>query len=346
MSERKKIYYAPLEGVTGHVFRSVHREVYGGVDRYYAPFISPADKRGIRNRELSDILPENNQGITLIPQILTNNAEGFLKVAEMLSHYGYKEINLNLGCPAGTVVKRGKGSGFLSCPEKLKAFLEEIFEKRKDYEISIKTRLGMYEPEEFSAILSIYNQYPIKELTIHPRVREDYYKNVPRLADFGEALARSKNPVCYNGDVKSVKDFQNIVEGFPSITAVMCGRGFLGMPELSEALHKESCAPSGKRKEGVPPQPTDKKRLLKFHDLLYEKYMGTLYGYQTVLHKMKEMWIYMEASFLFPLSETEELPLLPEQKHTVAKSIKKIKKAEKQGMYEDAVKELFAAFDE
>lgn len=346
MSERKKIYYAPLEGVTGHVFRGVHREVYGGVDRYYAPFISPADKRGIRNRELMDILPENNQGITLIPQILTNNVEGFLKVAEMLSDYGYKEINLNLGCPAGTVVKRGKGSGFLACPEKLEAFLEEIFEKRKGYEISIKTRLGMYEPEEFSKLLSIYNQYPVKELTIHPRVREDYYKNAPRLLAFSEALAQSKNPVCYNGDVRSVKDFQNIVQSFPSITAVMCGRGFLGMPELSESLKKEACGSFAQRKEKEAPVLTDKKRLRKFHDLLYEKYMETLYGYQTVLHKMKEIWIYMEASFLFPLSETRELPLSPEQKRAVLKAVKKIKKAEKQGMYEDGVKEVFAVFDE
>lgn len=346
MSERVQIYYAPLEGVTGHVFRGVHREVYGGVDRYYAPFISPADKRGIRNRELKDILPENNEGICLVPQILTNQAGGFLKVAEMLSGYGYKEINLNLGCPAGTVVKRRKGSGFLASLEKLNIFLEEIFEKRKGYEISIKTRLGMYEAEEFGKILSIYNQYPVKELTIHPRVREDFYKNKPRLSIFGEALRESRNPVCYNGDVRSVKDFQMITKAFPSITAVMCGRGFLGMPELPEALQKEACEPSLERKEGEAPVLTDKKRLFCFHDRLYKKYMETLYGYQTVLHKMKELWIYMEASFLFPLSETKELPLAPEQKTTVAKAVKKIKKAEKQGMYEDGVKELFAAFDE
>lgn len=345
MNERVQIYYAPLEGITGHVFRGVHREVYGGVDRYYAPFISPADKRGIRNRELSDILPENNRGLTLVPQILTNQAEGFLKVAEMLCEYGYKEINLNLGCPAGTVVKRGKGSGFLARPEQLDAFLYEIFEKRQGYEISIKTRLGMYEPEEFSRLLAIYNKYPVKELTIHPRVQADFYKNTPRLSAFGEALGQSKNPVCYNGDVKSVKNFQNIVEAFPSITAVMCGRGFLEMPQLSEALHQKSRELSKEIPQAEPQVLTDKKRLLRFHNLLYEKYMETLYGYQTVLHKMKELWIYMADSFLYSMSKGEPA-ITPEQERAVKKGVKKIKKAEKQGMYEDGVKEIFAAFDE
>ena len=121
------IYFAPLEGITGYIFRSVYEECFGGVEAYFSPFISTTQKRKMRNKELRDILPENNKNIRLIPQILSNNAEDFLHTAEAIKDLGYDTVNLNLGCPSRTVVSKGKGAGFLAKPEALNRFLEEIY---------------------------------------------------------------------------------------------------------------------------------------------------------------------------------------------------------------------------
>ena len=120
---------APLEGITGYIYRKTYAKYFGGVDKYFSPFISPNQKRICRTREQKDILPENNAGLYLVPQIMTNQADMFIKTVKYLQQYGYQEFNLNLGCPASTVVTKMKGSGFLAQPEKLEQFLEQIYEK-------------------------------------------------------------------------------------------------------------------------------------------------------------------------------------------------------------------------
>mgnify|MGYP002238303325 FL=1 len=120
-------------------------------------------------------MPEHNQGMYAVPQILTNNVEDFLCTAKKIGDYGYKEVNLNLGCPSRTVVTKGRGAGFLDEPQKLDRFLDAVFEKC-NLEISIKTRIGMEDPEEFETILPIYNKYPLKELIIHRVCRRSFIK--------------------------------------------------------------------------------------------------------------------------------------------------------------------------
>ena len=175
-----KIYLAPLEGVTGYTYRRALQECFGGFDKYFIPFILPNQKGHLSTREKKDIAPENNQGMQAVPQILTKNAEDFIRTVETLKEYGYEEVNLNLGCPSKTVVTRGRGAGFLDRPDELDRFLDEIFRKC-DVRISIKTRLGMEEEWEFEDLLKIYNKYPLEELIIHPRLQKDYYKNTPRM---------------------------------------------------------------------------------------------------------------------------------------------------------------------
>ena len=198
-----RLYLAPLEGITGWIFRSAVHECFGGFDKYFVPFIRPNQMGHFSAREKKDILPEHNEGMYTVPQILTNRPEDFIRTAHKLREYGYEEINLNLGCPSKTVVTKGRGAGFLADPDRLDAFLDEVFEKCA-VRISVKTRLGMDEPEEFCYLLEIYNKYPMEELIIHPRVQKDFYKNTPDLKVFAEALAKSRNPVCYNGDIFTV----------------------------------------------------------------------------------------------------------------------------------------------
>ena len=253
MVDTKKIYMAPMEGVTGFIYRNTFARFFGGIDKYYTPFISPGEHRNFKSRELKDVLPDNNAGLNVAVQMLTNNAEHFIVTARKMMDFGYREVNLNLGCPSGTVVAKGKGSGFLSFPEKLDAFLDEIYSGLADtgLDISVKTRIGRYEQDEFYELLDIYNKYPISELIIHPRVQKDMYRNTPRMEIFDYAVEHSKNPLVYNGDICTVEDYERFAghylknaENVPDepksdkernnkesdkksakITAVMLGRG-------------------------------------------------------------------------------------------------------------------------
>lgn len=304
-----KLYLAPLEGITGWIYRSAVHECFGGFDKYFIPFIRPNQKGHFSAREKKDILPEHNKGMRAVPQILTNCSEDFLYTAEKLEEYGHKEINLNLGCPSKTVVTKGRGSGFLSDPDKLDRFLEEVFE-RCPLKVSVKTRLGMEDAEEFHTLLAIYNRYPLEELIIHPRVQKDFYKNTPNLEVFGEALLKSRASVCYNGDITSVSDYCKLKDRFPDLECIMTGRGVLADPSLARQLR------GGK---GL-----DREELRRFHDIVYEGYCQEMSGDRTVLYKMKELWFYLAGVF----SDSK-------------KYAKKIKKAERCTVYEQIIEELF-----
>lgn len=140
-----KFYFAPMEGITIYLYRNAYEKFFGEIDKYFTPFIMPNGKRIFKTRELQDVLPENNEGICVVPQILTKKPEEFIKTEKELKAMGYEEVNLNVGCPSKTVVSKGKGSGFLKEPEELDDFLIEIFEKL-DMKISVKTRIGIEEP--------------------------------------------------------------------------------------------------------------------------------------------------------------------------------------------------------
>ena len=274
----KNFYLAPMEGITGFVFRNTYEKHFGGISKYFTPFITTNQHFAFQNRDKRDILPENNVGLYLVPQILTNNAEQFVDMVEKLMNFGYQEINLNLGCPSKTVVTKKKGSGFLAYPEELDQFLDDIFEHSHGMEISIKTRIGMENPEEFDRLLEIYNQYPLKELIIHPRLQTDYYKNHPNMDAFGKATEKSKTPLCYNGDLFTVEEIQNFQKEYLQIENIMLGRGILKTPSLLEELQ-------GK--------PRNYQQWYEFLSELCEAYEQELSGDRNVLFKMKELWYYL-----------------------------------------------------
>ncbi|MDF2925817.1 MAG: diguanylate cyclase [Paenibacillaceae bacterium] len=304
-----KFYYAPMEGLTGYIYRNAHHAFFNHVDKYFSPFIVPQQNESFKTRDLNDILPEHNQGLVLIPQLLTNNAKDFIQTSKKLKLLGYNEINLNLGCPSGTVVSKNKGSGFLAKREELDLFLEEIF-AQSETKISVKTRIGKDQPEEFYELMNIFNKYPMEELIIHPRIQKDFYKNTPNLTVFGDALNVSKNPVCYNGDLFTIKEYKEFSADFPSVDTFMLGRGLLANPGLIGDITNHIKI---------------EKRLLKeFHDKVYEDYKAVLSGDKNVLYKMKELWFYMIQIF---------------SDH--AKYAKKIRKSERLYDYDEAVSSLF-----
>ena len=301
-----KFYLAPLEGVTGYIFRNALDAYFPGTDRYFTPFIVPDQKHALRKRELRDVLPENNQVKELVPQILTSDPVRFVETAKALAEYGYEEVNLNLGCPSGTVVAGGRGAGMLADVEKLDCFLDQIF-RDMDLRISVKTRIGIERPEEGYTLMKIYNQYPISEVIIHPRTRKEYYKGEPHLDVFSELLAMSQHPVCYNGNLFTVRDYEQFRARFPQVERVMIGRGVLADPGLMQRLksfeHAQKTGEDSGRKENGMEQPrseiyrTGKQELRTFHDTIFRQYREIFDEDKNAIFHMKELWSYLVHSF-------------------------------------------------
>lgn len=282
-----QFYMAPMEGITGYIYRQAYHKCFGDIDRYFAPFIM---SRKLNQKEIKDILPENNEGMELVPQILTNRAEDFLCIAEEIRGYGYTRVNLNLGCPSPTVTARNRGAGFLGLPKKLDRFLAEIFEKCP-LSVSIKTRIGVEDEEEWPLLLRIYEKYPLEELIIHPRLKTDQYKagTIHREA-FETAVKSSAHSLCYNGEINGPKDYQSVAEAYPEVEKVMLGRGILRDPWLVADICRKDV-----RQE--PTQEQRKEALRAFHDELLRGYMDYMSGDRNTLYKMKELWAYLGNSF-------------------------------------------------
>ena len=305
-----KIYFAPLEGITGYIFRNTFNEIYGHVDKYFAPFISPSEKSPMTPREMRDLTPENNKGIYLVPQILSCRSESFTEAARALQAMGYDEVNLNLGCPSGTVCAKGKGAGFLPETTALAKFLDEIYKasEAEDVKISIKTRLGYFDPDEFYDLAEIFNSFPVSELIVHPRIRGDFYKGEPRNEYFAYALKHVKCPLVYNGNIFTPDDYSGLCALFETnLDPVMLGRGLITDLSLADKLKGKDTSDAGAR-------------FRRFHDTIYHEYQKVMSPDINVLYKMKELWTYW-ASFL----------------DVKRRDIKSIQKAKKYAEYEDAV---------
>lgn len=308
-----QFYFAPMEGITGYIYRNIHKELFPGMDKYFTPFVVANQTYHFKTKEKKDVAPENNQNVHIVPQIMSNKAEEFIWAAEEMKKLGYQEVNLNLGCPAATVVSKKKGSGFLAYPEELDAFLDTIFQKLEGsgLNISVKTRIGRDHEAEAERLIAIYNQYPLSELIVHPRVQKDFYKKEIHMDIFEQIVANSKHSICYNGDLFTVEDYEHFTARFPQIKAVMMGRGLLANPALVRHVQKK--------------EPITREELHMYHDTVYRAYCATTIGEVNTLYRMKELWAYMGQ--MFPESE---------------RLLKKVRKAKHGVEYEVAVEQLFA----
>ena len=273
-----RYYFAPMEGITDSIFRRTHAKYFGGVDRYYMPFLSPTIHRTLTHKEDRELPFADSESFVAVPQILTKVADDFLWAAQVCADRGYQEVNLNVGCPSGTVVSKGKGSGMLRDPEALDCFLEEIFSK-SPLAISVKTRLGIENSQEFPAILEVYNRYPIQELTIHPRTRKQFYDGDLHLDMFTYAIENSTNPLCFNGDLRISSDISNFSKQYPQIESVMIGRGLIADPGM------------------LTPGGTTRDALKSFTDELTESYIEAFGGARNAMFRMKENWSFLRHRF-------------------------------------------------
>lgn len=265
-----KYYFAPLEGITDLTYRNIHQKYFHGVDRYYMPFISPTQNHCLTKKEQRELPSSDMLPCETIPQILTKSVDDFLWAAQCCKERGYDEVNLNIGCPSGTVVSKGKGSGMLGDLDYLRHFLDEIFFKCP-IKISVKTRIGLEDPQEFSPILKLLNQYPVSELIIHPRVRKAFYKGTIEMNAFRYAVENSKHSLCYNGDITAIADIELIRDTFPTVSKVMIGRGLVADP-------------------GMLSGGTEITPLYAFHEELFDTYCHVFGNKQNAMCRMKEIW--------------------------------------------------------
>ena len=273
-----EICFAPLEGLTDSVFRRVHHTYFPGVDRYYMPFLSPTVHRCLTHKEERELPYADSVPFAAVPQILTKNAEDFLWAARVCQERGYREVNLNLGCPSGTVTAKGKGAGMLADPEALDRFLDAVFTQAPTA-VSVKTRLGVSSEEEFPALLEIFNRYSVSLLILHPRLRRDFYEAPIREEAFLLALEESRIPLCYNGNLCTPEEIRAFSQKYPRVESVMLGRGLIGDPGM------------------LTPGCSTADTLEQYHDALLEAYLAAFGGSRNAMFRLKEHWRYLLCRF-------------------------------------------------
>ena len=274
-------YAAPMEGLTDRIWRQVHQKWFGAADapmRYYAPFLSPPENRVLIPKKMAELAPEANAGTVVIPQLLARDGELAAWMIGEVRKLGYTEVNLNFGCPSGTVTAKGKGAGMLRDPARLDAFLDAVF-SAVEGPVSVKTHIGVQKPEEFAALLDIYNRYPICELTIHPRVMKQLYRGQADRAAFAAALPECRMPVCYNGDVTTPEELHALEAEFPQLSGIMVGRGLIADPALFRRARGGA--------------PASREELRGYCDDLYHGYTEAFGAASCAVSRMKAHWFYL-----------------------------------------------------
>ena len=308
-----KIYQAPLQGATDFDFRKALAESFGGIDKYFIPYLSYGKGREIKKSQLREVLPENNESLPVVPQVLFSDHAELFDLVSILIDYGYEEINLNLGCPYPMATNKGRGAAWLEKPEDLNEILQQLYAKGFPAKFSVKMRAGMTNDRDAQAIFGVLNQFPLEELIFHPRTASQMYDGKANPQLFVEAISVVKHPMVYNGDIASAADFQEIQSLLPEQDSWMIGRGLVTNPALAAQLKGEVFEPKALRKQ-----------MREFHDQLLEGYSARLQGDGHIVMKMSQFWTYFSQSF--------------ENPH---KAMKLVKKSSSLLKYNAAVTEIF-----
>lgn len=282
------LYLAPLQGYTEVEFRRAYSTVFGGIQAAVSPFIPLASGARFRLKHLHDVIPAENKSMTVIPQILGIEPDKFITLAQRLHDLGYEELNWNLGCPKRTVAAKKRGCGILPHPDLLRDILEKIIPELP-LKLSIKTRLGHFKPEEFYALVKVYNDFPLHSLIVHPRTGIQQYEGDMFLDILDETTAEIKHPLVFSGDVRDRSSFLQFSGRYPQIDDWMIGRGILTNPALAEIILG---------KEGAGDLEILRSRQLYFHQELYCAIKAKFQRSQPILNKMKDYWSYFSRWFI------------------------------------------------
>ncbi len=276
----RHLILAPLRGFTDAVFRNAYQRHFQGLFEAVAPFVTSIQGRRIKPSHLRDLSPAENRALPVVPQILSNNPDEFVCLANTLCDQGYSEINWNLGCPYPMVAKKMRGSGLLPHPETIDRMLEKILPGFPGC-LSIKTRLGRFSTDEMDRLIPVLNRYPLARVIVHPRTAVQMYAGTVDLKAFESCLARITHPVVYNGDINDLSVFQTLEYRFPAVSGWMLGRGLIANPFLPEMIQGEKLNTCDRQA-----------RFARFHDDLVDGYSRQFSGPSHVLDRLKGFWRY------------------------------------------------------
>ena len=276
---------APLQGFTDFPYRRCYHKFFGSVDEYYIPYIALGPGQKIRNSQYREILPENNEEIPVVPQILCGNAEELKELATIIRDYGYSKVNLNLGCPYPMATKRGRGTGLLENPDMLKQILDVLF-SNFDFCVSAKFRSGLIDERTIFDRVELLNAYPFEKLIFHPRTAKQMYKGKANRNLFSELVPFVKAPLIYNGDITSATDLDEIKELIPTQNDWMIGQGILSNPFLPDELKGVFLTKEQKLE-----------KLIQFHSEILESHLNTWSDHGIALRKIEQFWTYFSHSF-------------------------------------------------
>ncbi|MBD5195024.1 MAG: tRNA-dihydrouridine synthase family protein [Bacteroidales bacterium] len=280
--KNKNILIAPVQGHTDAAWRHFHEEVYGGNNKYFTPFIR-CDHGSLRKQDLRDYTSELNSGLDLEPQVIFRDMGELEVLLGELSKAGAERVNLNMGCPFPLQTGKGRGAGFLKNQEEISK-LTDTLSKYPSLSYSVKMRLGFEDPAEWGNVIDVLNGLPLRHVDVHPRVARQQYGGELHLDEFEKLLSTSRNPVVFNGELKTPEDIDNIISKYPEIYGTMTARGVLGRPSLVSEWQEGRTWSRDERIE----------KMLKFHNLLLNHYSSTLCGEAQILSKIKPFWEYAE----------------------------------------------------
>ena len=282
-NEQLPIHFAPLQGYTDAIYRSAHARIFGGIDSYYTPFVR-LEHGDFRRKDVRELDADNNRGVNLTPQLIASTPEKILRILALFIEKGYKNVDINLGCPFPTLAKRHNGAGLLPYPDEVKALLMAAIEAHPEIQFSVKMRLGWEDANECMALLPLLNSLPLSHITMHPRLGKQQYKGEVDLEAFQRFYAECEKPLIYNGDVLTLDDIETISNRFPCLGGLMIGRGLLANPAL--AIEYQQGAPLS------PKEKIEKIRLL--HADVFSQYGNLLEGGDLqLLTKMRTFWEYL-----------------------------------------------------
>ena len=270
------IHFAPLQGFTESAYRLAHSKFAPGIHTYYTPFLR-LEKGEVRAKDLRDLQTEHPYH--LVPQIIVRDVEEFNLLTKAVTELGFKEIDINMGCPYPMQTKSGRGSGILPHPEKVREILDAI--NASNIQFSIKMRLGLTSPEECLQLLPLLNEAPLAHITLHPRIGIQQYKGALDFETFDKFYSECKHLLIFNGDIADIKDIQYIETRYPKLAGIMIGRGLLANPVLAAQYAGLPCG-------------TATETLLKIHADIAADYARRLQGNAQILDKIRPFWTYAD----------------------------------------------------
>ena len=313
MKQQTQIYFAPFQSITTHTFRKVYSQHFSGIDKLFTPYFSKlAASEKLTSKNLKALKNQVENGVKVIPQILSKDANEIIWFAHNCQQMGFKELNWNLGCPHPQVANKKLGSGLLPYPDLVDDILQKVMQEI-NIPFSVKCRLGYNSSTEFTELIPVFNAHPINELTIHARTGRQLYSGQTDMDAFTRIAPQLNAPLVYNGDIFSLKDYVQFKERFPEVNNLMLGRGILTNPFLPAQI------------KGLDLTANPKAHLRLFMDDLYYGYRKEKNNQLSLLSALKEYWTYLVYAFDEP-----------------TKVFRKLKKCKTFDAYEDAVYAIFS----